>query len=247
MAAAFAGALLGGIGARTNRVRTRDEFALWIAAGAVGGPLALAEWWAILSMAEGIAGKSFPMSTAATWVVFVPALLGSTVTQALDDSDSRSQWLASCAIKWFRSPIASTAGLITASVMKMLGKPVDFRRGMLFLHAGRGASALALGGLAWCQDRCFSERCVSDALARHEAVHSRTVAAVGELGFYLTYLTAGIVWARMQGGPWNSLTPEGCGQPFEKTAHTYTQDPASPNRCGKAVRSAGRSPAKELR
>ncbi|HEX2149245.1 MAG TPA: hypothetical protein VHI31_03600 [Actinomycetota bacterium] len=244
MAAAFAGALLGAIGARSNRVRTRDEFALWVAAGAIGGPLALAEWWAILSMAKGVTGKSFAVSTAAIWVVFVPALLGSTVTQVLDDSDSRSRWVASCAIKWFRSPIASTAGLLTALGMRIFRKPVDFRRGMLFLHAGRGASALALGGLAWCQDRCFSERCIPDTLARHEAVHSRTVAAVGEVGFYLTYLTAGILCARMQGGPWNSLTQQGCGQPFEKTAHTYTADPAVPNRCGKAVRSTGPSPAK---
>lgn len=244
MAAAFAGALLGGVGARTNRVHTRDEFALWVGAGAIGGPLALAEWWAIFSMAEGATGLSIPVDAATVWVVLVPAVIGSTITPAMDESDSRSRWMASCGIKWFRSPIASTAGLLTASAMTILGKPVDLRRGMLFLHAGRGAGALALGGLAWCQDGCFSQRCIPDALARHEAVHSRTVAAVGELGFYLTYVTAGVLWARIQGGPWNSLTPQGCGQPFEKTAHAYTGDPARPNRCSKVVPSVGRSPAK---
>ena len=32
--------------------------------------------------------------------------------------------------------------------------------------------------------------------------HSRTVAAIGELGFYFTYVTVGALWADARGRPW---------------------------------------------
>jgi hypothetical protein len=228
------GGILGAIGARQNRVRTSDERVLWIAAGLIGGPLALAEWSGILWLKNLVPGLNLPVVPTAAAVVGVTGVLGALLTPALDDSGSPARWTASFVLKWLRSPIATTAGLLAAGVVKARRRPLDYRRGMLFIDVGPGGSALALGAVAWCQNRCFgSDRCTTDALARHEAVHSRTVAAVGELGFYLTYLTAGTIWGRRQGGKWNDLTREGCGQPFEKTAHTFTGDPAVANPCAK--------------
>ncbi|MGH8921820.1 MAG: hypothetical protein ACRD0H_26345, partial [Actinomycetes bacterium] len=54
----------------------------------------------------------------------------------------------------------------------------------------------------------------------------RTVAAIGELGFSVTYVTIGAIWGSAQGGSWNDLNATGYGNPFEKTAHTFTDDPA---------------------
>lgn len=237
---ASVGGLLGFLGAERNRVLTSDEWILWVAAGMVGGPLAFAQWLGIVWFKNLIPGLNLPEIPTAAGVVVVAGLLGAFLTPALDDTDSQARWTASFVIKWVRSPITTTAGLLAAAVVKMRKKTVDFRHGMLFIDVAPGGSALTLGAVGWCQNRCFdTERCMTDALARHEAVHSRTVAAVGEFGFYLTYLTAGTVWGRRQGGKWNDLTSEGCGQPFEKTAHTFTKDPAEPYRCGKSVRAAG--------
>lgn len=228
------GAVLGAIGARCNRVRTTDERILWVVAGLIGGPLALAEWAGVVWVKNLVPGLDLPVVPAAAVVVGVTGSLGAMLTPALDDSDSPARWTASFVVKWLRSPIATTAGLLAAGAVRMRHRTLDYRRGMLFIDIGPGGSALALGAVAWCQNRCFgSDRCMTDALARHEAVHSRTVAAVGELGFYLTYLTAGTLWGLRQGGKWNDLNQQGCGQPFEKTAHTFTRDPAVANPCGK--------------
>ncbi len=236
-ASALLGGLLGALGARSNRVRTADELSLWVGAGVIGGPLSVAEYSSALWLKNLIPGLETAILPAAVGVMAGAGILGAALTPSLDESDLPARWVASFLIKWIRSPLTTTAGLLAALAVKLLHRPVDFRRGMLFLDVGPGGSALALGAVAWCQARCFGgERCMSDALARHEAVHSRTIAAVGELGFYLTYLTAGVLWARAQGGPWNSLTSQGCGQPFEKTAHTYTSDPAVPNSCGRRLR-----------
>lgn len=235
------GGVLGGLGARRNRVCTSDERTLWVLAGLIGGPLALAEWAGIVWLKNLVPGLDLPVVPTAAGVVGVTGTLGALLTPALDDSDSTARWTASFVLKWLRSPIATTAGLLAAGAVKMRHKSLDYRRGMLFIEVGPGGSALALGAVAWCQNRCFgSDQCMTDALARHEAVHSRTVAAVGELGFYLTYLTAGTVWGLRQGGMWNDLTHDGCGQPFEKTAHTFTGDPAVAVRCRKSDREASR-------
>ncbi len=234
------GGVLGAIGARCNRVRTLDERVLWVVAGLIGGPLALAEWAGIVWLKNLVPGLDLPVVQTAAVVVGVTGALGALLTPSLDDSDSPGRWTASFVLKWLRSPIATTAGLLAAATVRMRHRPLDYRRGMLFIDVGPGGSALALGAVAWCQNRCFgSDRCTRDALARHEAVHSRTVAAVGELGFYLTYLTAGTLWGLRQGGKWNDLTREGCGQPFEKTAHTFTRDPAVAIPCS---RRAARAP-----
>lgn len=231
---AILGAILGALGARRNRVQTTDERILWVVAGLIGGPLALAENAGIIWLKNLIPGLDLPVAPTAAVVVGVSGALGALLTSALDDSESPAGWTASFVLKWLRSPIATTAGLVAAVAVKMRHRPLDYRRGMCFIDIGPGGSALALGAVAWCQNRCFdSDRCTTEALARHEAVHSRTVAAVGELGFYLTYLTAGAVWGIRQGGKWNDLTQQGCGQPFEKTAHTFTGDPPVANPCSK--------------
>jgi hypothetical protein len=230
--AAALGGLQGMLGARTNRVRTSDEWILWVVAGLAGGPLALTEWAGLLWLAGKVPGLSIPAVPAAMGILAVAGTLGAGLTPAFDDSGQPARWGASFVLKWIRSPLATTTGLLVTGSVKMRHKPVDFRRGMLFIEVGSGGSALALGAVAWCQNRCFgSDRCTTDPLARHEAVHSRTVASVGEFGFYLTYLTAGTVWGLRQGGKWNDLTRDGCGQPFEKTAHTFTGDPAVASRC----------------
>lgn len=237
MAAVILGGVLGAVGAYTNRVRTSDERILWILSGLIGGPLALVQWSVLIRMTHLAPGVDLPAVPAAAWVVSTTAVLGAGLTPSLDNSESPIRWVVSFLLKWLRSPIATTAGLVAAAAVRTRGRTPDFRRGMLFIDVGPGAGALALGAVAWCQNRCFGgDRCMTDSLARHEAVHSRTVASVGELGFYLTYLTAGVAWARVQGGPWNSLTPQGCGQPFEKTAHTFTGDPAVANPCGRRAR-----------
>jgi hypothetical protein len=229
---AVLGAGYGALGARLNRVTTADERGLWVGAGLVGGPLALLEYCGLIWLKNLVPGLALPVVPSALVMVTVFGALGAALTPALDESGSPGRWAASAGIKWARSPVATTAGLLAALATRLRGRPVDFRRGMLFIDVGPGGGALALGAVAWCQNRCFGgQRCITDPLARHEAVHSRTVAAVGELGFYLTYLTAGVLWAWIQGGPWNSLNPQGCGQPFEKTAHTYTSDPATTRRC----------------
>lgn len=230
-AAALAGGLVGALAARRNRVATSDELTLWIVAGFAGGALGAAEWSLLLDLA----GSGSPVA-AALALCGTAGLAGALTTPPLDGSGSRPAWAASFLVKWVQSPLATTAGIGAVAFTWLRGRPVDFRRGMLFVDVASGAGALALGAVGWCRNRCFGEdRCLTDSLARHEAVHSRTVAAVGELGFYLTYLTAGVLWARAQGGPWNSLNRLGCGQPLEKTAHTYTGDPATPCRCRRST------------
>jgi hypothetical protein len=137
-------------------------------------------------------------------------------------------WFFSFLIKWVQSPVTTTVGLVAALVVAIDRGNVDFRRGMLFIEVGAGGSALTLGAVAWAQTGCFNpDGTVPDNVARHEATHSRTVASIGELGFYFTYLTVGAIWGSAQGGPWNNLTTAGCGNPFEKHAHTFTNDPGT--------------------
>ena len=110
---------------------------------------------------------------------------------------------------------------MAALVVLIAGGDVDFRRGMLFIEVGNGG-ALTLGAVAWTGGNEFMGGRVPDELAKHEAHHSRTVVAMGELGFYLTYVTVGAIWGVAEGGCWNDLNAAGEGNPFEQKAHTYT-------------------------
>jgi hypothetical protein len=223
------GAALGAMGATANRVRARDEFLLWVIGGAIGGALAALGWAGIILGVGALLGFGGSVITAATLglIIFGTAgLLGALVSPLLDNTDNPVAWLVSFLIKWVQSPLVTTAGLVATLIVAIRRGSVDFRRGMLFIAVGPGGGALALGGVAWTQSgRINPGGTVPDELARHEATHSRTVAAIGELGFYLTYVTIGAIWGASQGGSWNDLNATGRGNPFEKTAHIFTDSP----------------------
>lgn len=227
----IAGAILGAVGAAANRVKTWDEFLLWVTGGAIGGVLAVAGWTGIMLGVSALFGLGVSLAAAVTGglIIFGTAgLLGAVASPLLDNTDSLVAWLFSVGIKWVQSPLLTTVGLIATLIVAIGRSRVDFRRGMLFIEVYPGGGALTLGAVAWTQSRRFNpDGTVPDSLARHEATHSRTVAAIGELGFYLTYVTIGAIWGRAQGGSWNNLNAGGCGNPFEKTAHTFTGDPAT--------------------
>jgi RHS repeat-associated protein len=224
--AAVVGAVLGAIGAAVNGAKTWDEWLLWIVGGAIGGVLTAATG-GLLGYIFGGAAAVVTGSIIATVIWGVGSLIGTALTPLLDDSNSSVAWFFSFLLKWIQSPITTTIGLIAALVVAIGGGHVDLRRGMLFIEVGAGGGALTLGAVAWTQSGRFDAMGhVSDDLARHESFHSRTVAAIGELGFYFTYVTFGAIWGVAQGGSWNDLNAMGCGNPFEKTAHTFTGDPA---------------------
>ncbi|MGQ0715866.1 MAG: hypothetical protein ACT4NP_00890 [Pseudonocardiales bacterium] len=234
--AAIGGATLGLVGAAANRVKTWDEFLLWVIGGAIGGVLAVSGWTGIILGVSALFGLGVSVATAATsgLVIFGTAGLGGVVVSPLlDNTDSPVAWLFSVGIKWVQSPLLTTVGLVATLIVAIGHSLVDFRRGMLFIEVGPGGGALTLGAVAWTQSRRFTpDGTVPDSLARHESMHSRTVAAIGELGFYVTYVTIGAIWGRAQGGSWNNLNAAGCGNPFEKTAHTFTGDPATARSAG---------------
>jgi hypothetical protein len=217
--ALLVGATLGALGAAANRVKTWDECGLWVIGGAIGGVLAVLGWteitWALFERDASVATGLILFGTAAT--------LGAVVSPLLDNRDSRVAWLSSFLIKWVQSPLLTTVGLAATLIVAVGSGELDFRRGMLFIAVGPGGGALTLGAVAWTQSGCFNpDGTVPDNLARHESMHSRTVAAIGELGFYVSYVTIGAIWGSAQGGSWNDLNAAGCGNPFEKTAHTFT-------------------------
>jgi hypothetical protein len=224
--AAVVGAFLGAAGAAANRVKTGDEFLLWVLGGAIGGVLAVVGWTGIILGTRALFGldvRVVPAATVGLIIFGVAGSLGAVVSPLLDNKDSPAAWWPSFLIKWVQSPLLSTVGLVTALIVVIGRGKVDFCRGMLFVEVGRGGGALALGAVAWTRSRCFNpDGTVPDSLARHESTHSRTVAAIGELGFYCTYVTIGAIWATARGGSWNS-----CDNPFEKTAYTCTVDPTT--------------------
>lgn len=223
--AAIVGAVLGAIGAAVNGVKTWDEFLLWIIGGAIGAVIGTL-FWAVIGIAFGLSAVTAAIVGLVIWGT--ASFLATILTPALDATNSEVAWGFSFALKLITSPVLTILGLIVAAFAAMGGSRVDFRRGMLFVEVGSGGGALTLGAIAWTHpDEFDSSGHVSDSLARHESFHSKTVATIGEWGFYLTYLTVGAIWGAAQGGAWNDLNSSGCGQPFEKTAHTYTGDPAT--------------------
>ncbi|MGH3777760.1 MAG: hypothetical protein ACRDRR_18860 [Pseudonocardiaceae bacterium] len=230
------GAVLGAVGAAANRVQTWDEYLLWVIGGAIGGVLAVLGWTGFVLGVSALfgLGVSVVSATASGLIIFGAAgLLGAVVSPLLDNRDSPVAWLFSVLIKWVQSPLLTTVGLIATLIVAIGRNKVDLCRGMLFIEVCAGGGALTLGAVAWIQSGRFTpDGTVPDGLARHEATHSRTVAAIGELGFYVTYVTIGAIWGRAQGGSWNNLNAAGCGNPFEKTAHTFTGDPATARSAG---------------
>jgi RHS repeat-associated protein len=226
--AVIVGAIVGAIGAAMNGVKTWDEFLLWVLAGAIGGALTACGFYGVgllLGFAAGAAASGFALAATIVWGAL--GLVGALATPALDGSDSSAAWALSFVLKWFHSPIMTTLGLVVVFFMWIGGKKVDFRRGMLFVETGPGMDAVTLGAIAYTQSGQFdASGHVADALAKHESVHSRTEASVGELGFYVTYMTIGGIWGSIQanggaGTGWFGLDARGCGNPFEKLGHSY--------------------------
>jgi hypothetical protein len=209
------GAILGAVGAAANSVKNWDEFLLWVIGGTVGGVLTVVEWTGLLLGVCALGRLDASVAIIATVglvLVGTAALLGAVVAPLLDDTDSSVAWLVSFLIKWVQSPLLTTASLVATMIVVIGGSKVDFRRGMLFIAVGPGRAALTLGAVGWTQSGCFQlDGTVPENLARHESIHSRTVAAIGELGFYLTYVTIGALWGLAQGGSWNNLNAAGCG------------------------------------
>jgi hypothetical protein len=148
-------------------------------------------------------------------------LVGALACPALDSSNSKFAWGVSFALKLLHSPVLTIIGLFVVLGCAIGGQKVDFRRGMIFVETGSGSSALTLGGICYAQKGLWSGDQVLDLLAQHESVHSRGVAAVGELGFYVTYGLIGGFWGAIQADSWNgflALNGKGCGNPFEKKA-----------------------------
>lgn len=215
LAATALGVFLGAVGAATNRVQTWDERLAWILGGAMGGA-PLAYLYVLLLGVRPVMGLGIYAGT---------GILGVSVPPRLDRAGRRPAWILSIVVTWTRSPLTTTFGLAAAAVLRLTGRPVHLQAGMVFIPAGRGSGVLALGAVGWTQTGRMHQGGVDRPLACHEALHSRTVAAIGELGFYAAYLLIGAPWAVQQGAEWNNLTAEGLGNPFEKTAHTFTGDP----------------------
>jgi RHS repeat-associated protein len=216
--AAIVGAVIGAIGAGVNGAKTWDEWLLWIVGGAIGGVLSVLAWYGILVW---LGVSAVAAAIAATAITLGASVLG-LFTPLMDESDSGVAWGFSWAIKLIKSPILTILGLFVVAGFAASGKRVDFRRGALFVEVGAGGSGLTLGGIVYTQSDHFqADGTVNDDYARHEAYHTRTVAVLGEFGFYVTYVTFGSLFAWAQGGPWNALDSQGCGNPFEKHAYTH--------------------------
>jgi RHS repeat-associated protein len=225
--AVVVGAVVGALGAAVNGANTPGEWFLWILGGAIGGALVAITGGGAIGWIAMLFGASFTTAAiigVAVWAG-VSLLLGWWLPKVLDETNSEVAWFFSFLIKWIQSPLLTTLGLVVAFFYGVTGSNVELRRGMLFVGDGNGA--LTLGGIAWTTNLGGGGR-VTDALARHEAYHGRTVATIGELGFYFTYLTVGAIWGEAEGGDWNDLNGMGCGNPFEKTAHVET-NPATPS------------------
>ena len=212
--AAIVGAIIGAIGAGVNGAKTWDEWVLWIVGGAIGGVLSVLAWYGILVW---LGVSVVAAAVAATAITLGASVLG-LFTPLMDESDSGVAWAFSWAIKLIKSPVFTILGLLVVAGLAIAGKRVDFRRGALFVEVGSGESGLTLGAIVYTESGHFgADGRVNDDYARHEAYHTRTVATLGEFGFYVTYVLFGSLF----GGPWNALDARGCGNPFEKHAYTY--------------------------
>ena len=133
--------------------------------------------------------------------------------------------LLSFALKTAQSPLCTLGGALPALLLALAGRRVRLECGTLFVETGHGSAGVTLGAIVWAQSGVFSsDGHVDPAIARHEAYHARTVAALGEWGFYLAYLLLAAPWALARRAPWNALDPAGRGNPFERTAYALHDD-----------------------
>jgi RHS repeat-associated protein len=215
--AVIIGAIVGAIGAAVNGASSAGEWAAWILGGMIGGALVAVTGGGIVGWGAMIFGSaSFTGAALAGVIVWgAVALVGTLITPLLDNSDSPVAWFFSFLIKWFQSPVLTTLGLIVALFAAIGGQKVDFRRGMLFVEQGiNPGSTITLGAIAWGgSDMWDTNGHFMDNIAKHEAYHSRTIVAMGELGFYVTYVITGIITAITDGDFGGHCNP------FEKSAY----------------------------
>ncbi len=220
------GMVIGPIGAVLNGVKTWDEFVLMVVAGGVGGALALYGFY-LFGIGVGIDGATARTSFAlwATLVWSGLGLIGALLTPALDKHENWFTNLLSLLLKWTHSPILTTVGIVVVIVAAIVGSKVGVRKGMIFAETGQGTDAITLGAICYAQSGGgnWTGKKPSDLLAQHESVHGRACSAVGELGFFVTYLAVGLPWGRIQGGSDGmfGLNNQGCGNPLEKLASEY--------------------------
>jgi RHS repeat-associated protein len=221
IAAVVVGAVAGIISAAVNGAQTWDEWLLSIVAGIVG---------AILVTLVGFWIGGVPGAIVALSIFMIASWIGAPLTRALDETDSEVAWFFSFLIKWIQSPVLTTIGLFVVLGYAIAGHDVDLERGALFVNVGGSSGgALTLGAIVYANGGNFDAGGdVNDDLARHEAYHTRQVAAFGEMGFYLTYIILGTIWGAGEAGEPFGTDLRGCGNPFEKTARTYNHPEASP-------------------
>lgn len=223
--AAIVGAILGGLGAAANGAKTWDEILLWTVGGAIGAVLCVLAFYGV-ALIWASAATALAIAKVALIVWASASFLSNAFGRLLDSSNSTAAWIFSWVLKFIQSPVLTILGLIGVAIAHYkYGSRVDFRHGALFVEAGSGTAAITLGAIVWTNSGNFDAMGnVRDDVARHEAYHTRTVAAIGELGFYVTYITIGGIWGSLQQGSWDGwfgLDSMGCGNPFEKTAYTY--------------------------
>lgn len=224
--AIVAGMVIGPIGAAMNGVKTWDEFLLMVVAGGAGGALAAYGFY-LFGIGVGITGTA-ARANFAFWATLVWSglgLIGALLTPALDEHENWfTKWL-SFLLKWTHSPILTTVGILVAIVAAIFGSKVGVRKGMIFVETGQGTDAITIGAVGYAQSGGgnWNGKRPSDLLSLHESVHGRACSAVGELGFYVTYLAIGLPWGLIQGGGDGmfGLNNRGCGNPLEKLASEY--------------------------
>ena len=223
-----AGAALGALGAQRNGVRFADERLLWVLGGIAGGSAA---WLAgsFLAPHAALAPSAGAALVLGFWAF--GSLLAALLTPRLDAGWSRTAWLASFCLKAAQSPISTALGLGVA-ILACAGQPrFQLRRGTCFAPVGEGRWALTLGGVVLVQKGMFDRGgLLPDSILRHESYHTRNAACLGESGFYLLYVTLGSLRALACRAPWNGLSPEGRGNPFERTAHALGREADEPPR-----------------
>jgi RHS repeat-associated protein len=222
--AAIVGAIIGAAGAAANGAKTWDEWLVWIVGGIVGAVLTVLGFYGLGFWLGAGAAAGLAAAKVALVVWAVVSLIAVIATPLLDKSDSTAAWIFSWILKLIKSPITTILGLFVVAGLAIGGKRVDFRRGALFVEVGSGTGALTLGAIVYTQSGLWdSMGHVRDDLAMHESYHTRTIAAIGEIGFYVTYLTLAGAIGAAQGGSqgYMGLDMRGCGNPFEKTAYTY--------------------------
>lgn len=203
------GAFSGLRGALRNRVGFADERLLWALGGALGALAATRLGLWLLPTAGPFAG---------TLVWLALSLVATSATPAFD-AGTRGRAIASLVLKILASPVSSALSLVGLLAARARGARVDLAHGALFVSAGRGGAAVVIGAVVWAQDALWEGDRIAEPWALHEAHHTRTIASLGEIGFYAAYLLVGAPWSLLRGAPWNALDARGRGHPFERTAY----------------------------